>query len=179
MKTKMWFVGLLAVLMVYVTAQGALAAVTGCLNAYTYNDTGNATHVSVGNVCINATLYDVNPTAAVKCGQWSNCVAGATTAPQYYVGYAASGTACVDTGWASAGSSVDYGTIRVRTTEHVDTCSVIGYSASYDKGDFQNIVVDGLGTAGAETVDWLDIVVLLVILGFLVGIAVNMKKLGK
>jgi hypothetical protein len=56
---------------------------------------------------------------------------------------------------------------------------VIGYAASYDKGDFQNIVVDGLGTAGAETVDWLDIVVLLVILGFLVGIAVNMKKLGK
>jgi hypothetical protein len=56
---------------------------------------------------------------------------------------------------------------------------VIGYGATYDKGDFQDIVVDGLGTAGAETVYWLDILVLLMVVGLVAGAAVGIKKLGK
>ena len=50
---------------------------------------------------------------------------------------------------------------------------------SYLKSDFQNIVVDGLGTVGAAIVEWLDLIVLLVILGFIVGIFVKLAALFK
>ena len=51
----------------------------------------------------------------------------------------------------------------------------MAYNASYDQDDFQNIVVDGLGTAGAATVGWISLIILLVILGFVIG---TFKKLG-
>ena len=41
---------------------------------------------------------------------------------------------------------------------------------SYAKTDFQNIIVDGLGTTGAAFVSWVDLIVLLIVLGFIVGI---------
>jgi hypothetical protein len=50
---------------------------------------------------------------------------------------------------------------------------------NYSKADFQNIVVDGLGTTGAAVVEWLDLIVLLVILGFIVGIFMKLAALFK
>jgi hypothetical protein len=55
----------------------------------------------------------------------------------------------------------------------------MAYNASYDKNDFQNIVVDGLGTVGAAVVEWLDLIVLLVVLGFIVGIFIRLGNLFK
>lgn len=52
----------------------------------------------------------------------------------------------------------------------------MAYSYTYDQSDFQNIVVDGLGTAGAAVVGWMELLILLVILGFVVGTFI---KLGK
>jgi hypothetical protein len=49
----------------------------------------------------------------------------------------------------------------------------------YTKDDFQDIVVDGMGTAGAAVVEWLDLIVLLVILGFIVGIFMKLAALFK
>ncbi len=51
------------------------------------------------------------------------------------------------------------------------------YTANYDKGDLQNIVVDGLGTAGASFVSWIDLIVLLIVLGFIVGIFLKLANL--
>lgn len=48
---------------------------------------------------------------------------------------------------------------------------------SYAKDDFQTIVVDGLGTTGAATVEWLDLIVLLVVLGFIIGIFIKLGSL--
>lgn len=56
------------------------------------------------------------------------------------------------------------------------TCLVNG---AYNKADFKNIVVDGMGTAGAATVEWLDLIVLLVVLGFIIGIFLKMVNLFK
>jgi hypothetical protein len=50
---------------------------------------------------------------------------------------------------------------------------------TYAKSDFQNIVVDGLGTAGASFVSWVDLVVLLIVLGFIVGIFIKLGNLFK
>ena len=49
----------------------------------------------------------------------------------------------------------------------------------YLKTDFQNIVVDGLGTTGAAVVEWLDLIVLLIVLGFIIGIFVKLGNLFK
>ena len=48
---------------------------------------------------------------------------------------------------------------------------------NYSKGDFQDIVVDGMGTVGAAIVEWLDLIVLLVVLGFIIGIFVKLGNL--
>ena len=50
---------------------------------------------------------------------------------------------------------------------------------NYSKDDFQNIVVDGLGTTGAAFVSWLDLIVLLIVLGFIVGIFIKLGNLFK
>jgi len=47
----------------------------------------------------------------------------------------------------------------------------------YLKSDFQNIVVDGLGTVGASVVEWLDLIVLLIVLGFIIGIFIKLGNL--
>jgi len=49
----------------------------------------------------------------------------------------------------------------------------------YTKQDFQNIVVDGMGTVGASIVEWLDLIVLLIVLGFIIGIFVKLGNLFK
>ena len=49
----------------------------------------------------------------------------------------------------------------------------------YDKADFKNIVVDGMGTVGAALVEWLDLIVLLIVLGFIIGIFVKLANLFK
>ena len=50
---------------------------------------------------------------------------------------------------------------------------------SYASTDFQNIVVDGLGTTGAAFVSWLDLIILLIVLGFIVGIFIKLGNLFK
>jgi hypothetical protein len=55
----------------------------------------------------------------------------------------------------------------------------MGYAYDYTKDDFQDIVVDGLGTVGAAVVEWLDLIVLLVVLGFIVGIFIRLGNLFK
>jgi len=50
---------------------------------------------------------------------------------------------------------------------------------NYSKEDFKYIVVDGMGTAGASVVEWLDLIVLLIVLGFIIGIFVKMANLFK
>lgn len=49
----------------------------------------------------------------------------------------------------------------------------------YDKADFKGIVVDGMGTAGAAVVEWLDLIILLVILGFIIGVFLKLANLFK
>ena len=49
----------------------------------------------------------------------------------------------------------------------------------YTKQDFQDIVVDGMGTVGASLVEWLDLIVLLIVLGFIIGIFVRLASLFK
>jgi hypothetical protein len=48
---------------------------------------------------------------------------------------------------------------------------------NYSKADFQAIVVDGLGTAGASFVSWVDLIILLIVLGFIVGIFMKLGNL--
>jgi hypothetical protein len=47
----------------------------------------------------------------------------------------------------------------------------------YAKSDFKNIVVDGMGVTGAAVVEWLDLIVLLIVLGFILGIFVKLGSL--
>ena len=173
----------------YTVNVGKTATYSGCTNLYTRNGTtgyceGDNTlqkgtlHVAAGDVCHGAGT-NVAPNATYKCGTWSNCVKGATTADEYWVGYAASGTACSDTNWVAAGSTQTSTYQAWLTTGHFDTCAGQGYVPSYVKGDLQNVVVDGLGTAGAETVSWLDMIVLVLVLGFIVGIALKFGKSAK
>jgi len=49
----------------------------------------------------------------------------------------------------------------------------------YTKQDFKYVVVDGMGTAGASVVEWIDLIVLLIVLGFIIGIFVKMANLFK
>jgi len=51
------------------------------------------------------------------------------------------------------------------------------YNYSYTKADFKNIVVDGMGVTGAAVVEWLDLIVLLIVLGFILGIFVKLGSL--
>jgi len=55
----------------------------------------------------------------------------------------------------------------------------MAYNGTYTTGDFQNIVVDGLGTAGASVVSWISLIVLLAILGLVVGMFVKLGKVFK
>ena len=58
------------------------------------------------------------------------------------------------------------------------TCNM-NLTTGYVKGDFQAIVVDGLGTAGASFVSWIDLIVLLIVLGFIIGIFIKLGNLFK
>lgn len=55
----------------------------------------------------------------------------------------------------------------------------MAYSASYDQSDFQNIIVDGLGTAGASVVLWVGTLVMAGILLVLIGIYKKITKAVK
>lgn len=50
---------------------------------------------------------------------------------------------------------------------------------NYSKADFKLIVVDGMGTVGASLVEWIDLIVLLIVLGFIIGIFVKLGALFK
>jgi len=55
----------------------------------------------------------------------------------------------------------------------------MAYTESYTKDDFKKIVVDSMGTTGAAIVEWLDLIVLLIVLGFIIGIFVKLGNLFK
>jgi hypothetical protein len=92
---------------------------TSCTNAYTYgitnglcNGLGNCTttpinyNVTSGNVCINSTLNDTNPTAGTNCAIWYDCVTNYTTANQYLTGYIGNGSpTCTATDWQYTGGN--------------------------------------------------------------------------
>ena len=50
-----------------------------------------------------------------------------------------------------------------------------GYVAKYAKADFSGILVDGLGTAGAEAVGWIETVILVLIVAGVVAFAVKLR----
>jgi surface protein len=117
------------------TKEECEADIFSCPNRYSYDTTtgfcdgaglcGDLNiHVSAGKVCINSTDYNSVPTSDYKCGTWSDCLIYNTTAPEYYIGYASSGTSCNDTGWVSAetyqNATAGY---RWSLTGHYDQCS--------------------------------------------------------
>jgi hypothetical protein len=53
----------------------------------------------------------------------------------------------------------------------------MSYNYTYDKNDFKNIIVNGMGTAGASVVDWMDLFILLIVLGFIIGTFIKLGKL--
>ena len=53
------------------------------------------------------------------------------------------------------------------------------YAESYTKDDFKNIIVDSMGVTGAAVVEWVDLIVLLVVLGFIIGIFIKLGNLFK
>ena len=53
----------------------------------------------------------------------------------------------------------------------------MSYNASYTEDDFKNIIVDGMGTAGASVVDWVDLFILLLVLGFVIGTFIRLGAL--
>ncbi len=59
----------------------------------------------------------------------------------------------------------------------------MAYNATYEIDDVDDIVIDGLGTFGASGVIWIGLIVLfivlLLILGYIVGISNRLKKLIK
>ena len=61
-----------------------------------------------------------------------------------------------------------------QTINGTTTCLV---DSLYAKSDFKNIVVDGMGVTGAAVVEWLDLIVLLIVLGFILGIFVKLGSL--
>lgn len=172
----------------YVTNTGETASYNACSNLYTRMgptgycngggvlDTNSSTlHVAAGKVCTVGT--NLAPNASLNCGTWSNCIAGGTTANEYFVGYAASGTSCVDTSWVVAGTTQTAITgLRWRNTEHVDSCATLGYAKTYDKSDMPKILADGLGTAGAEFVDVIDLIVIALVLSFVGGLVYTYMK---
>jgi len=92
--------------LLFLLSLGAVYAVAdGCTNAWTWHDDAlGDQNVSAGNVCIDLTNYDVDPTAGVNCDEWYDYVDGSCSIDTYYVGYAGDGsTDCVATGWVTTG----------------------------------------------------------------------------
>jgi hypothetical protein len=79
-------------------------------------------NVGEGNVCSNG--QNANPSAELHCGlPLYNCIAGKTSAYQYYLGYKADGT-CIETGWQKTGSifTANKGYLISVTEENPLTC---------------------------------------------------------
>ena len=52
----------------------------------------------------------------------------------------------------------------------------MAYNYTYDQTDLQNIVVDGIGTAGASFVQWTNLFILGMVMLLLLGIFVKIRK---
>jgi hypothetical protein len=52
----------------------------------------------------------------------------------------------------------------------------MAYATSYSTSDFNSIVVDSVGNTGASTVAWLDLIIILIILGFILGLFVKLSS---
>jgi hypothetical protein len=123
MNKIIWLVFAATLMVLAIGMVSAVDSVVGCTNAWTYlgNESGNNS-VTTGNVCINETLYDVAPTAGVNCGIWSNCIAGASSANEYYVGYDSLG-ACSGNNWVIAGTTASASNGHlILDSERADTC---------------------------------------------------------
>jgi hypothetical protein len=55
----------------------------------------------------------------------------------------------------------------------------MAYNATYNKEDFQAIVVDGLGTAGAGVISWIELIILFLVLGLLAGLFLKLRNVFK
>ena len=55
--------------------------------------------------------------------------------------------------------------------------SVADVNLENSKSEFKNGVVDGFGTAGSYIVQWLDLIVVLIIIGFIFSIFVKMSDM--
>ncbi len=55
----------------------------------------------------------------------------------------------------------------------------MAYTPTYTKDDFKEIIVDGMGTAGAEAVSWVDILVMFLVLGAVAGAAAKLVAIFK
>jgi hypothetical protein len=55
----------------------------------------------------------------------------------------------------------------------------MAYTPSYSTGDFKAIIVDGMGTAGASAVSWIDTFMILLVLLLVLGIFVRIGKVFK
>ena len=178
MKNKLGiFIVVLAMMALMTTL---VSAADSCINGYSWtNGTANF-NVTVGNVCINSTSTDVDPTATSNCDVTYTCVAGATSAPRFYRGYTLGSAVCTETGKVSGGTyTLPAGKSISTSATAAASCSMYGYTYVYGQSDLQNIVVDGLGTAGASFVSWIDLLIVLIVLGFIVGIAVKMGTVFK
>jgi hypothetical protein len=54
-----------------------------------------------------------------------------------------------------------------------------GGTKAYAKSDFKLVIVDAMGTSGAAVVEWIDLIVLLIVLGFIIGIFIKLGNLFK
>jgi len=109
---KMWLV-LVAAMVLVLSAVSVSAAVTECVDASgnpqagpgaypMYNDTGVVTNVTAGNVCVDATSYNIDPNATYNCGNTSVMIDNACTYTTYYTGFLGDGTvACTNAGWVA------------------------------------------------------------------------------
>jgi hypothetical protein len=80
-------------------------------------------NVNIGNVCYNG--LNTNPSANANCGTWNNCVAGRTSANQFWVGYN-NGSECIDTGWVATGGTWDATPhFMISITEHAPVCQEV------------------------------------------------------
>jgi hypothetical protein len=178
---------------------------TGCQNGYTihgnsgYCDGAGLTgvginrndtrvYVGTGKVCANDSAvaagslspaaFNNTPSSTKKCATWINCTSGSDTGLYYYVGYASGGASCDQSFWNATGA-----TYTVPTGQHMNTntdgssCVLAGYAYSYTKTDFEPIVTDALGVAGASVISWIDLIITLVVLGFIAGIIIKLVAL--
>jgi surface protein len=97
---------------------------------------GDPINVSDGNICLNDTNYDVNPTIDYYCAIWKDCVSGEVSAPEYLVGYC-SGICCAND-WIAIGT-IWNAPKPITVTEQAQTCQT---ETPNDQNSFTGAVIN-------------------------------------